>query len=800
MSQNNLKLDIYNVLIALSLPEELLSLAESEYGYYKKELSREEDLFFSVALERPNYNRLLELPAVKYHQDYIVYESQDKKVRYIDYFGSALVVYDFSKKKSEVFIYAEDSLKAYKILRLAFETLLGEKLDMLGYYRVHCLALDYKGLAYLFLMPPGAGKSTLAMNFFQDKLIRVLGEDMVLYKKNKLYPLNFAWSLREEIGQEKKIINHEKLNFDDLYFQPFCLIKGRRFMTGNCRVDSASRFSLLTALFKSMVLGLELQQSLAFFILNDFKTGFSKSKIGFGRFFASLSLVIRSKCFEAYLGSDRLENYIAINEFILRQSQSRGFDPLKSIYRLIAKIAEKSSKWKLVNDFWLFIYDFSVKIFILVISRYDFVVAVYSKTDLNRIVAGQSDVDLLVIISNSSSEEKKERIKKLNKTIRVFKKILPIIHINSILRVDDFRLIELHTTNEITRVGKHLADFKLILGSDLRVNKIKKEETFLTERARTCYEFILLEIIDYLKNGSLKSARKVREYFFNLSRMFYIKELGVDPSLKELVVFIHEKAGFNEDLIEKNILNKNKIFSLDDAVFIIYTSLKLFENLNFEIDNEKRELELVGKKEGGKLIFLEKEVEKLSHLGTEAIYLSPRTYLTPKERILYIFIPLKDEIIKNILIDFSLKDSPWPTLTTLEENDRVIPLILTEKTLNSPYFFSRINRAESLEFYFGAEFLSGKAIKCHYLEDQDVKNFKDRYWQILGANFNNLEKIRQYCYYTAYFRLIMDYGIVCLEQEKLFNELALRSGEEIADLSSMENCYNFLLSSAKKIG
>lgn len=319
--KTEINLNIHGLNIKIESTKRIVSWLEHDYGRYisNKDMNT---IKFNINVGMPEQGMLPEMVAKKYHDNYILYEK--KNMRIVDYFGKAIIFYNTNNAEVNIFSKSEDF--AYEVFADAFETLVGEKLDEKGINRIHCLALEKDQKATLLLLPPGAGKTTLALKFLGDKAIGVLAEDMVLYKKGKLVGLNFRWGTREKrdrksrlmknyMHQNKYLIDSRTLNLSD-WAEPHNLIIGRRISSNKAIIRRTNKVSTLLPLFKSIVLGLELQQSLAYFLLRNYKDAFSKAVIGLFRIKTMLEILMKSRTYEFFIGSDQESNYKKLLDFV----------------------------------------------------------------------------------------------------------------------------------------------------------------------------------------------------------------------------------------------------------------------------------------------------------------------------------------------------------------------------------------------------------------------------------------------------------------------------------------------------
>lgn len=320
------KLNIHGVSVLVSSSLEIAQWVRHDHGRYVTDKINQPNLVFNLFVQKPDYNILPDLVATTYHDDYIVYDDKDRRL--IDFFGQALVVYETCRH--EINIYCQSLEKLYDIFYLSFDSLVGEELEEIGFSRIHCLGLEKDKKGILLLLPPGAGKTTLALKFLKNENINVLTEDIALLKEGKLHGLHFRWGVRSddvsehqgrlmqrEKHSDKLLIDASGLNLSQTA-SPGIIIRGQRTLSDKSVIKLVSRWKLLLSLFKSMVLGLELQQSLAYFLLRNYKEGFSKVSIGWKRLRAMWSILSSSRTYEFTMGRDIDKNYSVLNDFLIK--------------------------------------------------------------------------------------------------------------------------------------------------------------------------------------------------------------------------------------------------------------------------------------------------------------------------------------------------------------------------------------------------------------------------------------------------------------------------------------------------
>ena len=317
------RLDFFGVGVAVDADGELAEWIRGDFRKYVSTAAGKPDLHFRLKYSKPEYSNLPPLAASKYHDDYIVYDSPN--IRLIDFFSEALAVYRPGEQTVE--ITSQSKEKLYEVFQLSFESLLGEQLDRRGIHRIHCLGLEKDGKAAIILLPPGGGKTTLALRFLENGGAGVLCEDMCVKTKNRLVGLHLPFKVRDISGRYPgRIIRRNGKPYKTLIdaadlkqpteARPAAVVLGRRTLTWDSMIKPVSRRRLLLPMFKSMVLGLELQQSLAYFLLRDYKDGFSKAGVGLSRIKAMLSILYGSRTYEFHIGLDADKNYKVLRDFV----------------------------------------------------------------------------------------------------------------------------------------------------------------------------------------------------------------------------------------------------------------------------------------------------------------------------------------------------------------------------------------------------------------------------------------------------------------------------------------------------
>ena len=107
---------------------------------------------------------------------------KDKNFKIIDYFGKGVVIESDGKAVYKIYGQDADFLKeAFYLLALS---LFGEHCDRCGMLRVHALVLSYGDLAILAPIPPGGGKSTIALAMLREPGFKLVSDDEAIIDRS----------------------------------------------------------------------------------------------------------------------------------------------------------------------------------------------------------------------------------------------------------------------------------------------------------------------------------------------------------------------------------------------------------------------------------------------------------------------------------------------------------------------------------------------------------------------------------------------------------------------------------------
>jgi len=240
-------------------------------------------------------------------------------IRFNDYQGEALAIYDFSGEEGEVWSENPDLL--YEITYLMCLSRIGEIHDLQGIHRVHALGVAAGDKGALILLPENGGKSTLCMEMMRRPEVKLLSDDTPLVSRGRLlaFPTRIGIRGAKAAGIDPQYLrtmrrrNREpKTLLDVRYFQdriaseisPDLLIVGARRNGNDSWIEPISAVKAIPSLMANLVFGLGLPQVVEFFLRGGTAEVLQKFSIVSYRLGAMAKLLWRAKCYRLALGRD----------------------------------------------------------------------------------------------------------------------------------------------------------------------------------------------------------------------------------------------------------------------------------------------------------------------------------------------------------------------------------------------------------------------------------------------------------------------------------------------------------------
>jgi len=332
-----LYLDIYGLRVKVNSSNvEILERIRKDFLYFSGQQDQP-DIRIAVYKQAVPHGMIPETMASMYQPDSVSYDCGN--VRYVDYHGKALVVYDYTGEEGK--IYSEDIDLLHELGYLLVLSRAGEMLDIRGIHRLHALGLTYMNRAVLCIMPQGAGKTALGMDMLNMDGIKLLSDDTPLFTAGgRILPFPLRIGIKEDDSGRYDIDrkycyrisrrNHcAKTLVTVDYFKerisgevaPSLILIGERISSGKASIEPVSGVRSAISFFKNGVVGLGLPQMVEYFLRGGKRDFLRKSGILFSRLRAASKILERSDTFLFTVGNDRGKNSGVLKDFL----SSRGY-------------------------------------------------------------------------------------------------------------------------------------------------------------------------------------------------------------------------------------------------------------------------------------------------------------------------------------------------------------------------------------------------------------------------------------------------------------------------------------------
>lgn len=329
-------IDIYGLAVSVRCdPDSLLSELVRPFKFF---LSEETGYETEIIIEQkdPPYNSFPSVKASFSTPRNIIYQFRGKKI--IDYFGNGVVIHN--KAESKYNIYGCDVNFLMEAFYLLVISLVGQYCDKKRYLRVHALALSYNDTAVLLPLPPGSGKSTMAMAMLEVNGFKLISDDEPVIKNDGSilpFPTRIGTLDNNKIQNipKKYVYKIDRMEFGLKYFIDYdywgdkiekrplkksVLFKSNRLLSGAPSIQNASKIKVLSTLIRDAVIGVGLYQGVEFIFQNSTWEILSKAGVVTNRFIKAFKLASSSKTYQINLSRDIEKNVVVLKEFVEKLS------------------------------------------------------------------------------------------------------------------------------------------------------------------------------------------------------------------------------------------------------------------------------------------------------------------------------------------------------------------------------------------------------------------------------------------------------------------------------------------------
>jgi len=324
--------DVYGLTIAVSgdWPEVVRDL-RGDFLWFVARRPEAADLVVTIERRAPDFGAAGDLVASFVTPRNVVYHQPGRTV--IDYFGQALSLYD--RALGQLTVQGTDHDLVHEAAYHFILSRVGAHLEAIGRPRLHGLGLAGRGGAVAVLLPPGGGKSTLAVSALRAGTVKLLSEDSPLIDRRGMmhpFPLrlgvNPSDAHRLPAGRVRTLARMEStpktvLELDGLAdriesdAQPLRhLVIGRRTLGTGAALEPIGRRRLVAPLLRECVVGVGLYQGLEFILQHGLRD--LAGTAGSARVRAQCSAVALAKAqtWELRLGRDHDANWAALGPLV----------------------------------------------------------------------------------------------------------------------------------------------------------------------------------------------------------------------------------------------------------------------------------------------------------------------------------------------------------------------------------------------------------------------------------------------------------------------------------------------------
>ena len=314
---------------------ELFDRIAKDFSFFKRHSNNQtkKNIAITAYLERPNYTILKYKKKWRTSKNSITYDDGD--IRYNDYHGKLLSIYNYSKE--EGFLWSQDIQKLHEITYLLILSRTGKILDLQGFHKVHAMGIIYRGNCLIGMMNSGVGKSTLLKELLYDKEVEFLSDDTPLVDREGVFhpfPLRLGFNeypkglaiknpekniyrlQREFYGQKTLVCIDGLSNPMAHHYRRLIIFEGRQIKGDRTIIRKQYRFLFFCSLLKHMVIGVGLPIIFEYFWRSGLYDFYTKTQIALKRLKTAWILVIQHDSYTIGLGENNKGNAERVKKFI----------------------------------------------------------------------------------------------------------------------------------------------------------------------------------------------------------------------------------------------------------------------------------------------------------------------------------------------------------------------------------------------------------------------------------------------------------------------------------------------------
>ncbi|MBY0517936.1 MAG: hypothetical protein K2P81_13585 [Bacteriovoracaceae bacterium] len=310
-----------------------LKMLEIEFKYFLTPSISKPDFIITLHHTSAPSGIIPRIPANKISQNSLTYD--DGAVRWNDYFGKALSIYDY--RKNEGIIYSNDSDLIHEIAYLMILSLTGKDLDSRGFHKVHACSFRYRSQDVIVMLPSKGGKTTLFLEIAKLPGVSLISDDTPLIDSNGRvhpFPLRLGVDhLPSELEEKKSQFSlFKRQQFTDKWLIPLdqlpspiaentpsskaILILAQRWSSPESHLSTMDALRTFRALSEHMVIGIGLPMILEYFIRSTPSDWLKLFSIALKRVWSAIRLWQNSSHYLFTMGTSPKQNALSLLQFL----------------------------------------------------------------------------------------------------------------------------------------------------------------------------------------------------------------------------------------------------------------------------------------------------------------------------------------------------------------------------------------------------------------------------------------------------------------------------------------------------
>lgn len=330
--------NFYNIAVAISCSEaEILNKVRKDFCYFlSSETTSKPYLEITAHFQSIDKSFLQTLPKTK-SSNCDIYDQG--LIRWNDYFGKALVRFDFQNESAT--IYSENLDALHETIYLITLSRVGKALDLQGLHRLHAMSAVINNVTVTCSMHMGNGKTSFLLESLKNPATTWLSDDSPLISQDGVahcFPLRIGvtTSWLEKYQQSSSHIDFAQMYeitrmkygkkhllpttaFTNSIIKssplPQLILIGKR-TSGPCQVSSISALRALPILFLNLAIGLGLPMMREYFFEPGIKRNLNVVSIFFSRMRTVFSLMRQSHFAYIQLSPDPSSNLKVLCTFL----------------------------------------------------------------------------------------------------------------------------------------------------------------------------------------------------------------------------------------------------------------------------------------------------------------------------------------------------------------------------------------------------------------------------------------------------------------------------------------------------